>query len=304
MTDRPLVSVIMAAYNGARYVGSAIESVLDQSYPAVELVVVDDASTDDTVGVIERYVAAAPDRVRLTRLTRNSGPCHARNVALEQCRGDLVCWLDDDDLWKPTKVERQVSVMLERPEVGLVYTYFDAFDSETGAVLEWSDGRRDNEGDILADLFMVGCFVGSVTVMFRRAALDLRDTLLRERDFSFGDDYYLWLMIALDWQVARLPEILALYRRHAGNESSRVSRGNAHLMTVGLLREFIDAFPETKPRLGANRRRAIARHLLLAAGLEVRRGERARAVGLRIRAATLDPSCLLTGPRRRLLEGR
>jgi glycosyltransferase involved in cell wall biosynthesis len=292
--SEPSVSVLMATYGGARYLRPAIDSVLGQTHEALELIVVDDCSPDDTVSIVEEYARAEPDRVRLLRTSVRAGPCRARNRALEVARGPLVCWLDQDDVWLETKVAEQVQLMTARPEVGLVYSYFDAFDSDSGAIVESGDSRRDIEGDVLAELFLFGCFIGSLTTMFRRAALERRDVRLRERDFSLGDDYYLWLTIALDWQVARIPHVLARYRRHPGNESSRVAaESNVAAWRVGLLREFLIEFPEAVPRLGPRRRVALAWHTLVAMQFELRAHRRLAALRLGAQALGWSPRTAL-----------
>jgi glycosyltransferase involved in cell wall biosynthesis len=268
----PLVSVIMATHDAAAFVGDTLDSVLGQTYGRLELVVVDDRSTDGTADVVAGYAERAPDRVRLVRKDVREGPCRARNEALALTRGPLVCWADHDDLWEPTKVEEQVRLLEARPDVGLVYSYFDAFESESGARLHWPDGRRDFEGDVLAELLLTGCFIGSITTMFRREAFDRRGGRLRERDFSIGDDYWLWLTIALDWQVARIPRVLAHYRRHAGNESARVAAEvDFRRWRADFVAEFLGAFPEARSHLDRNDRSALARQL-------VRRGHAVRAL--------------------------
>jgi len=292
--SEPLVSVLMATYNGSRDLRAAIDSVLGQTHGAVELIVVDDCSSDDTAQIVEQYARGDPERVRLVRKAVREGPCKARNQALELARGPLLCWLDQDDIWLPTKVAEQVALLADRPEVGLVYTYFDAFDSVDGATIEWSDGRRDFEGDVLAELFVIGCFIGSLSVMFRRAALERRHIRLRERDFSIGDDYYLWLTIALDWQVARIPRVLARYRRHAGNESSRMAaQENTDAWRVELLREFLDEFPQAVGRLGSDRRAGLAWHALRGAHFEIRARRPRRALSLALRALGWSPATVL-----------
>jgi glycosyltransferase involved in cell wall biosynthesis len=270
----PLVSVIMASHNAAPFVGEAIDSVLGQSYGELELVVVDDCSTDGTAEILAGY----GDRIRWRRKDRREGPCRARNEALALTRGSLICWADHDDVWLPRKVEEQVRLLEARPEVGLVYSYFDAFESETGATLDWPDGRRDFEGDVLAELLTIGCFIGSITTMFRREAFDRRGGRLRERDFSIGDDYWLWLTIALDWQVARIPRVLARYRRHAGNESARVAEQlDFRRWRVAFVHEFLREFPEARRRLDRPARAALARELARGARLELRGGHVGRA---------------------------
>jgi teichuronic acid biosynthesis glycosyltransferase TuaG len=291
VSSNPLVSVIMPTYEGAAFVSETIESVLAQTYEPIELVVVDDASTDGTPEIAAGY----GERVRLERGRERIGPTRRRNEALSLARGELIAWLDQDDLWLPEKTDRQVEVMLARPEVGLVYTGYEAFDDETGETIPWRDRDSEAEGDVLVPLFVRGCFVGSLTALFRREVLTRRDLHLRETDFSFGDDYYLWLALSLDWQVARIDEVLARYRRHAENESSRLAGTNFHLKRVALLREFLAEFPEARARLGEWRRRGLAEHYLAAAGFES---------GLRSAAALARAFALAPRYSARRLRGR
>jgi hypothetical protein len=143
---------------------------------------------------------------------------------------------------------------------------------------------------VLAPLFYEGCFVASVTAAFRREALERRGIRLRDKDFSFGDDYYLWLTIALDWQVTRVDDVLARYRRHASNETQKVAQTNFHLKRLALLNEFVAEFPEAKRRLGAWRRRGLGNHLLYAALFEYARHQRLKAGWYGLRAAAVDPT--------------
>lgn len=289
--DRPLVSVIMAAYNGAEFIGETIESVLAQTYQPIELVVVDDASEDETPEIVASYAERHPGRVRLEPGSERLGPCRRRNDAIDLSTGPLIAWLDQDDLWVPEKTEREVAVMQARPEVGLVYSGYEAFDSSTREALPWRDRASEAEGDVLIPLFVRGCFVAAPTALFRRAVLERRRLRLRETDFSFGDDYFLWLALSLDWQVARIDSVLARYRRHAANESARLSATNFHLLRIRLLKEFLAAFPEARARLGPWRRRGLATNFLKASDFEfsVRRS-RLSAARCAARALALAPA--------------
>jgi glycosyltransferase involved in cell wall biosynthesis len=286
----------MAAFNHERYVAAALDSALEQSYENIEIVAVDDASTDSTPRILEEYARRHPGKVRVSLGEKSMGSCKRRNQALEMARGELICWLDSDDLWLPSKVEKQVAVMLSRPEVGMVYTDYEAFDSDTGATLPWGD-TRPRQGDHLVPLFVEGCFIASLTIMFRRRVLEQRGLGLRDRDRSYGDDYQLHLVTALDWELAYIDEVLARYRRHPHNTSSRV--GNDHLIRIGILREFLDEFPEARARLGQQRRLGLANHYFLASSHEQRHGSRARALVYLLRASMRDPARALRGPVRR-----
>lgn len=292
--NAPLVSVIMPTYNGAEFIGETIESVLAQTYRPIELVVVDDASQDETPEIVASYAEHHPDRIQLERGRQRLGPCRRRNEAIALSRGPLIAWLDQDDLWLPDKTARQVELLRSQPETGLVYAGYEAFDSETDATLPWRDRLSEAEGDVLVPLFVRGCFIAAPTALFRRAVLERRSLRLRETDFSFGDDYFLWLALSLDWQVARIDDVLARYRRHAANESTRLSSTNFHLLRVNLLKEFLAAFPEARARLGPWRRRGLATNYLKAADFEssVRRS-RLSAAGLAARAVALAPTYVI-----------
>jgi glycosyltransferase involved in cell wall biosynthesis len=115
MTDTPLVSVIMAAYNAAEHIGEALESVLAQDWQPLEVVVVDDGSTDDTAAIVGRF----PQVVYVRQ--ENQGPSAARNAAVERSSGEFVANFDSDDLLPPTRVGDQARYLIEHPEVGAVF---------------------------------------------------------------------------------------------------------------------------------------------------------------------------------------
>jgi glycosyltransferase involved in cell wall biosynthesis len=266
----------MPVFNSGEFLPETLDSVFGQTYSNIEIVAVDGGSSDDTVSILERYAGRFPGRVQTIRRELGSGVCERRAEALDSSNGELIAWLDSDDVWLPAKTEEEVRVLEARPEVAVVYSYFDAFESQTGEVIHWPDGHRDLEGDLLNPLFRMGCFVGALTTLFRRDALETRGLRLRTREFAFGDDYYLWLSLALDWKFARIPKVLARYRRHSGNLSDR--QGNSELRRVALLREFLGEFPEAKERLGADRRRGFAHHYMGAARLARAQREPLRAL--------------------------
>src|SRR5438309_4900890 len=102
-TDCPLVSVVVPNYNYGRYVREAVDSVLGQTYPAVEVIVVDDGSSDDSLSVLQSYGS----KIKLV-VQPNGGVHKARNRGIEESKGEFVAFLDADDVWEPTKLERQV----------------------------------------------------------------------------------------------------------------------------------------------------------------------------------------------------
>ncbi|MBN2707167.1 MAG: glycosyltransferase family 2 protein, partial [Deltaproteobacteria bacterium] len=142
----PLVSVVIPTFNRAQPLLRAVASVLDQTYPRLQIIVVDDASTDASAALLTKCFG---NRIELLRLPRNRGVSHARNRGITFSRGDFIALLDSDDLWAPEKIERQLAFMRENPEFLL---------SQTDEI--WiRDGRRVNprlrhrkpSGDIFAE---------------------------------------------------------------------------------------------------------------------------------------------------------
>lgn len=138
----PLVSVVMIFLNAERFIGEAISSVLAQSYPAWELLLVDDGSTDGSTAIAREYAGLHPDRMRYLEHAghQNRGMSASRNLGVRESRGAYVAFLDADDVYLPEKLERQVAILREQPEAAMVY----------GATLHWhswtgreEDRRRD-----------------------------------------------------------------------------------------------------------------------------------------------------------------
>src|SRR5512143_4014499 len=117
MSSEPLVSVVMPVYNGARYLRQALESALNQTYRPLEIIVVDDGSTDETSAILAEFGS----RIRAIR-QKNPGSAAARNAALQAAHGEIIAFLDADDLWLPQKLEVQVAYLRAHPDVELVAT--------------------------------------------------------------------------------------------------------------------------------------------------------------------------------------
>jgi glycosyltransferase involved in cell wall biosynthesis len=286
--DPPLVSVLMPTYDSAAFVGEAIESVLGQTYRPLELVIVDDVSSDGTLELVERHARRHPE-IRLVQAAERAGPCRRRNDALDHARGAVLAWLDDDDVWHPRKLELQVAPLLADPRVGFVYSDYEEIDAD-GRPLPSPWPHRLDSGELLAPLFVHGCFPCSSSVVIRREAMARRDLRFLETDFSFGDDYFLWLALSLDWRAACVREPLVRYRRHARNESRRRPDVNFDTRRLALLAAFLEEFPEARERLGPAARSGFARHSVRAARFELRRRRLPRAAGHGLRALAWSPA--------------
>lgn len=214
----PMVSVVMPSHNRETLIGSSIRSVLEQTAGDLELLVVDDGSTDGTPGVIRR-MAEEDIRIRYLLLEKNSGdPAVPRNVALRSANGKYVAFLDSDDLWLPRKLECQVSFLERNNRFGAVHANALAFRSD-GSGTEWPmhPFRPHADGDIFERMVRADAIV-LATLLMRRSCLD-RVGLFRE-GIPVGEDYEFKLRLAKECEVAYQSRILARYRFHGANISA------------------------------------------------------------------------------------
>jgi glycosyltransferase involved in cell wall biosynthesis len=212
MTSTPLVSVVIATYNMSRYLPLAVESVLAQTYPHLELHIVDDGSTDGTVAVLERF--ASVPRVTCHRHP-NGGQARAKNAGIRASAGDIVAFLDADDIWLPDKLAQQVPVLWQSPTTGVVYSPVEYIDAEGHRLPSAPDGAHPR-GRIAPYLFLDNC-IPFPTAIVRRRCLD--EVGLFDESLRMSIDWDLWLRIAVDHDFEYLPRATALYRIWGGQMS-------------------------------------------------------------------------------------
>ena len=205
--------MITATYNMGVYVQEAVDSVLAQTHPRVEVIVVDDGSTDGTSAALARY--AGDPRVRVIR-QENAGQTRAKNRGLEEARGEFIGFCDADDRWRPPKLERQLPHFAAHPGVGVVYGDFAWMDAR-GAPLatpRWPCYSGRITGKLFADNF-----VHFPTTLVRREALAGAGGF--DESLTMGIDFDLWLRISVDWEFLYVPEVFVDYRVWEGQMSHR-----------------------------------------------------------------------------------
>ena len=210
----PTVSVIMPTYNGARWVAETIDSVLAQSFAGWELVIVDDCSTDDTLGVLRGFT---DPRIRVIAAEANGGPVLARNRAFAEVRGRYVAGLDQDDLCRPTRFARQVAFLDANPGTVLVGTAAELL--EDGKLRPWPNDRPLTPAAIDWLLLTQNPFVWS-SVMFRADAARRLDPFERP-EVRYAEDFDLYQRLRRFGAFARIDEPLLLYRCHPGGASKK-----------------------------------------------------------------------------------
>jgi len=210
--DRPLVSVIMNCYNGEKYLATAVESVIAQTYQNWELVFWDNQSSDSSAKIFRRF----NDR----RLKYHYAPSHtllyeARNYAISKSSGQLLAFLDVDDWWVPEKLEKQVP-RFDDPKVGIVCANYWIVNEARRSKREFLRTSVP-EGYVLNEL-LESYFVGMLTLMLRSAAVAEMERQFDPRYHVIGDSD-LVIRMAAKWKLACVREPIAHYRLHDSNES-------------------------------------------------------------------------------------
>jgi glycosyltransferase involved in cell wall biosynthesis len=211
----PLVSCVIPCYNGHRYVKFAIESALSQTYQSIEVIVVDDDSTDDTPEILAAY----GDRIRVVRQS-NAGCGVARNTGAAISSGKYLAWLDSDDVWLPNKIARQVAILEKREDIGQVHTrcwIIDEAGNPPAPVEPFPFPAEIIRDDILrtlvvdTDIFPSSCIV-------RRSTFEAVGGY--NPAYRFSEDWELDLRLARATKFAFLDVALTCYRSHGESMSS------------------------------------------------------------------------------------
>jgi glycosyltransferase involved in cell wall biosynthesis len=206
MTDTPLVSIITPVLNGIKYLEPCIHSVLNQSYPYIEHVLVDGGSTDGTVEMLRSYQAKYPERIRFIS-ERDKGVGDAVNKGFRIAKGDIFCWLDSDDVHEPEAVQTVVDFFHENPDAYFVYGYCDTI---------------KEEGDVLVQSFIkdfepweaVNYWYGIMipAVFYKREVIEKVGGLN-----ELGNDLDFFLRVYKKFKMHRIEKKLATYRSHSGS---------------------------------------------------------------------------------------
>lgn len=216
--DNPLVSVIVGVFNKERFVGECLRSILAQTYPNWELIVVDDASSDGSLAEVERAVGRDP-RVSIMRREMNSGhPGVARNQALREAKGQYVAFLDADDRWHGDKLECQVAFMESHPEYPFTHTRCMVIDAQGQSIGLRHGGQYPANGDCLGAL-LEHCFICTSSVMMCMDALKQVGEFSEEPCFKSGQDYEFFVRCAKAFPVAMPEDPLVDYRWFDGSVS-------------------------------------------------------------------------------------
>lgn len=233
----PKVSIAVITYNQAPLLRECLESIAAQTYQNLEVVVADDASTDDTPEVLREFQDRLGSRLVVVRADRNEGITANSNRAHHACTGELVAWIGGDDVMFPTKIEKQVAFMEAHPDCVVSYHNLDVFLSDTGASLgEWNRRNRYEGGVEVA--IRRGTFNGASSTMVRRAATPPGGFDPR---VPIASDWLYWVeTLGGGGTIRYLDEVLGRYRRHANNVTAgapakRLRNVEDHIVSAAII---------------------------------------------------------------------
>jgi glycosyltransferase involved in cell wall biosynthesis len=253
MAKKPLVSVVMTVYNEERYLKDAIDSVTSQTYEDIELLIVNDGSTDRSKRILDSY---NDPRIKVTH-TKHQGISKAKNIAFRQATGTYVALHDADDISFPNRIEVQVEFLEKRPDIALTGAYIRCIDEEGRdlktfiigddprdfgeTMIDWS--RRfggitiyikENHEEIRKALLRCRNCIMHGTVMFRREILD--EVGLYDEGLRYAVDYEFYLRVSERHKLANIPRVLYKQRVHKGRESVLYASEQKKCMLDVLLR--------------------------------------------------------------------
>lgn len=267
----PLVSVIITTRNRKEMLKRAVESVLKQTYSDLELIIVDDHSTD---GTSRGSIGHDDARIKYLRNEACRGANFSRNTGIRASRGELVCVLDDDDAWLPTKLEKQVKKFQSGPDsVGLIYTGYFTVTSDGHTILEANPTHRGSVYRIL----IARCIFGALTVMVRKEILIKAG--LYDENLSSCQDWDLWIRVTKLCDVDFVDEPLAKYYIHGDQKSTQLTKVlDGRLYLYNKYRTDIESNP-----------RVEGQHLLRIGILQLQKNNRRIGMGYLFRSITTNP---------------
>lgn len=211
----PNVTVVMAVYNGQRYVREAIQSILDQSFSNFEFLVVDDGSVDESAEIVASYSDA---RLRLIRSSHNCGLAAALNTGIAEARGRYLVRMDADDISKPDRLAKQVDFMERHPVIGISGTWVEVVGAGRQEILQYPV-----DSEVIHSRLLFESVLAHPSVIINRSLWD-QERLSYDPSFPCAQDFDLWARAVLVFPLANQPEVLLVHRLHSEQVGSRFGK--------------------------------------------------------------------------------
>lgn len=201
----PEISVVMTVFNGASHLEEAIRSVLAQTFTDFELIIIDDASTDESLSIVQGF---ADERIRIVQNEENLGLTKSLNKGISLAQGKYIARMDSDDLSLPMRFEKQVAFLNAHLDVGVCSSWVELIGEQAGIVWTYPEKHASIQADMLFESQLI-----HPAVMMRR---DVLGEASYDERFSRAQDYELWVRLARRTHLANLQEVLLKYRLHSG----------------------------------------------------------------------------------------
>jgi glycosyltransferase involved in cell wall biosynthesis len=224
MANKPKVSIIIPVYNGEKTIRETLESVLQQSLTALEVIVINDGSTDGTVAVLDAFCDA---RLRVYTFA-NAGVAISRNRGIDLAQGDYVAFLDADDLWTPDKLASHIAALEANPQAAVAYSWTDCIDAE-GQFLR-SGSYVSQAGWVFQDLLQFDFLDSGSNAVICRRALEQIDGF--DPTLSPAEDWDFLLKLAEKFDFVSIPKVQVKYRIHAATASQNIARMEQAMLKV------------------------------------------------------------------------
>ncbi len=235
----PLVSVVLPVYNGVSYLPDALVSLQSQSYRHLEIIVCDDGSKDGTREFLRDFQKKEP-RLKVFENAVNLGLTANLNYGIKQSSGKFICWLNQDDIFYPEKIERQLEIMRRQEDVGACFCAKEDIDAEGNRLEMFNPSTLQvKEEDLLFNL-LGGSFLTATSVMIRREVF--HTVGLFNEAYKIALDYEMWLRIRMKYRLFLLPEKLMAFRHHDTNQSSVRSKDIIALESASVVSSALKSF--------------------------------------------------------------
>ncbi len=280
----PRVSIIIPTYNRAHLITQTIQSALGQTYKDYEIIVVDDGSTDNTLDVISKYEDKG---IRIIIQPHSGGGgAQARNTGINAANGELIALLDSDDLWHPTKLEKQVRLLDKNPGLLWVYSDSEIFDHDSGnSLFLISQKQKLHEGDVLKTLLLAD-FIPTQSQIVHRKVFEVVGGFWHSIK---GTDWDMNLRIAAYCPTKLIPEPLTRIRKHKNSVTGSVTLQEALDARLTIVNRAVE---REKDRLLPLRNKALSRLYIQSGQEHAVNGEIKKAAKLFMTAIQLDPSAV------------
>lgn len=278
----PLVSVIIPTYNRAGLIARSIKSALAQTHRNLEIIVVDDGSTDNTKEVVAAFGGAIQYFYK-----PNSGPSPTRNLGIQKAKGKYVAFLDSDDLWEPTKIEKQLDHFQKNPGLGMVSTNYRYIDAQDRVIKDPAAQHGYTVShSFLRDLLEIRFPFATPAFMIRKTVFD--DIGLFNEQLKISEDLDFLVRLGLKYHVGYIDEVMVSVRMHENHLMRETPRYQVWLDSVNVLRSYEDDIRKRIP----DARKYFAKFYSIAGNSALLGGDRAKAFELYRQAVGCQPFTL------------